>query len=432
MKRYLLTFLMVLLAIPFAKAQISFNSPLAGQQNDNPVVWTFSQEKLSDTEYLLIFKGKIAPKWHVYSQNNPKGGALPMVITYTTTEGIEMVGESQEEGLQKTFNDVFGVDELFFEKEIKITQKVKITDPNVKHIKGNIFCQACIDVCINLKEDFVFSLDGSAAQVEQKQIDSRSEDMAKQLEIPLKNKELIGKTEQESNWTVFLLGFLGGFIALLTPCVFPMIPLTVSFFTKQSKTRKKGIFNAFLYGFFILLIYVLLSIPFHFLDNIDPEILNNISTNVWLNVVFFVIFVIFAFSFFGFYEITLPSSWGNKMDNASNVGGMIGIFFMALTLAIVSFSCTGPILGSLLAGSLSSGGAIQLTLGMAGFGLSLALPFVLFALFPSWLNSLPKSGGWMTTAKVFLGFLELAFALKFLSNADLVQHWGLLKREVFV
>ena len=160
MKRYLLTFLMVLLAIPFAKAQISFNSPLAGQQNDNPVEWTFSQEKLSDTEYLLIFKGKIAPKWHVYSQNNPKGGALPMVITYTTTEGIEMVGESQEEGLQKTFNDVFGVDELFFEKEIKITQKVKITDPNVKHIKGNIFCQACIDVCINLKEDFVFSLDG--------------------------------------------------------------------------------------------------------------------------------------------------------------------------------------------------------------------------------------------------------------------------------
>ena len=211
-----------------------------------------------------------------------------------------------------------------------------------------------------------------------------------------------------------------------------MIPLTVSFFTKQSKTRKKGVFNAILYGFFILLIYVLLSIPFHFLDNIDPEILNTISTNVWLNVVFFVIFVIFAFSFFGFYEITLPASWGNKMDNASNVGGIIGIFFMALTLAIVSFSCTGPILGSLLAGSLSSGGAMQLTLGMAGFGLSLALPFVLFALFPSWLNSLPKSGGWMTTAKVFLGFLELAFALKFLSNADLVQHWGLLKREVFV
>ena len=432
MKKNIFTILITLFCVAFASAQINFQPSFGGgHEEENPVVWTFSQEKLSEGEYLLTFHGKIAPKWHVYSQNNPKGGALPMVITYTT-EGIELVGDSKEEGLQKAFNDIFGVDELFFEKEIKITQKVKLTDPNVKHIKGNIFCQACIDVCINLKEDFVFSLDGSAAQVEQKQVDARSEDMAKQLEIPLKNKELIGETQKESNWMVFILGFIGGFIALLTPCVFPMIPLTVSFFTKQSKTRKRGIFNAFLYGFFILLIYVLLSIPFHFLDNIDPEILNTISTNVWLNVAFFVIFVIFAFSFFGFYEITLPSSWGNKMDNASNVGGIIGIFFMALTLAIVSFSCTGPILGSLLAGSLSSGGAIQLTLGMAGFGLSLALPFVLFALFPSWLNSLPKSGGWMTTAKVFLGFLELAFALKFLSNADLVQHWGLLKREVFV
>ena len=433
MNRNILTFFIALWAIVFATAQINFQPSFGAgaQQQENPVVWTFSHQKLSEGEYLLTFQGKIAPKWHVYSQNNPKGGALPMVITYTT-EGIELVGDSQEEGLQKAFNDIFGVDELFFENNIRITQKVKLTDPKVTHIKGNIFCQACIDVCINLKEDFVFSLDGSVAQVEQKQVDARSEDMAKSLEIPLKNKELIGKPEKESGWMVFVLGFLGGFIALLTPCVFPMIPLTVSFFTKQSKNRKKGIFNAFLYGFFILLIYVLLSIPFHFLDNIDPEILNTISTNVWLNVAFFVIFVVFAFSFFGFYEITLPSSWGNKMDNASNVGGIIGIFFMALTLAIVSFSCTGPILGSLLAGSLSSGGATQLSLGMAGFGLSLALPFVLFALFPSWLNSLPKSGGWMTTAKVFLGFLELAFALKFLSNADLVEHWGLLKREVFV
>ena len=433
MNRNILTFFIVLWAVAFATAQINFQPSFGAgaQQQENPVVWTFSHQRLSEGEYLLTFQGKIAPKWHVYSQNNPKGGALPMVITYTT-EGIELVGDSQEEGLQKAFNDIFGVDELFFENNIRITQKVKVTDPKVTHIKGNIFCQACIDVCINLKEDFVFSLDGSVAQVEQKQVDARSEDMAKSLEIPLKNKELIGKPEKESGWMVFVLGFLGGFIALLTPCVFPMIPLTVSFFTKQSKNRKKGIFNAFLYGFFILLIYVLLSIPFHFLDNIDPEILNTISTNVWLNVAFFVIFVVFAFSFFGFYEITLPSSWGNKMDNASNVGGIIGIFFMALTLAIVSFSCTGPILGSLLAGSLSSGGATQLSLGMAGFGLSLALPFVLFALFPSWLNSLPKSGGWMTTAKVFLGFLELAFALKFLSHAALLEHWGLLKRDVFV
>jgi thiol:disulfide interchange protein DsbD len=212
-----------------------------------------------------------------------------------------------------------------------------------------------------------------------------------------------------------------------------MIPLTVSFFTKQSQNKSKGIFNAILYGFFIVIIYILLSLPFHFLDNLDPEILNTISTNVWLNSFFFVVLVFFAFSFFGFYEITLPSSWGNKMDSASSVGGLIGIFFMALTLAIVSFSCTGPILGSLLAGSLTSdGGATQLTAGMTGFGLALALPFALFALFPSWLNSLPKSGGWLNTTKVVLGFLELALAFKFLSNADLVAHWDFLKREVFM
>lgn len=240
-------------------------------------------------------------------------------------------------------------------------------------------------------------------------------------------------TKSKGYWGIFILGFLGGLIALLTPCVFPMIPLTVSFFTKRAASRQSGIKNAFLYGFFIFLIYVLLSLPFHFLDKLNPEILNNISTNVYLNVFFFVVFVVFAFSFFGFYEITLPGSMSSSVDSKSGMGTIVGIFFMALTLALVSFSCTGPILGSLLAGSLSSdGGAMQLTAGMAGFGLALALPFALFSLFPNWLNSLPKSGGWLNTVKVVLGFLELALALKFLSNADLVKHWGLLKREVFI
>src|SRR5690606_39494627 len=210
------------------------------------------------------------------------------------------------------------------------------------------------------------------------------------------------KPEKEKGsvyWTIFFLGFIGGLIALLTPCVFPMIPLTVSFFTKSAKNRKKGLVNAILYGVFIFLIYLLLSVPFHLLDSVNPEILNNISTNVVLNVVFFVIFILFAFSFFGYYEITLPTSWSSKMDDkASSIGGAVGIFFMALTLALVSFSCTGPILGSLLGGSLSSdGGATQLSFGMGGFGLALALPFALFALFPNWLNSLPKSGGWLNT-----------------------------------
>jgi thiol:disulfide interchange protein DsbD len=212
-----------------------------------------------------------------------------------------------------------------------------------------------------------------------------------------------------------------------------MIPLTVSFFTKGSHDKRKGLINAFMYGFFILLVYILLSLPFHLMDSLNPDILNDISTNIWLNIAFFAIFIFFAFSFFGYYEITLPSSWTNKASSAEGVGGMLGIFFMALTLALVSFSCTGPILGSLLAGALSSdGGALQLTSGMAGFGLALALPFGLFAAFPRWLNSLPKSGGWLNSVKVVLGFIELALAFKFLSNADLVMRWGLLKIEPFL
>lgn len=230
---------------------------------------------------------------------------------------------------------------------------------------------------------------------------------------------------------IFLLGLLGGFIALLTPCVFPLIPLTVSFFTKKTGDRKRGVFNALLYGFFIFIIYLLLSVPFHLVSNVNPEILNNISTNVWLNLVFFAVFVVFAISFFGYFDITLPGGLASKIDSRSGMGTIGGIFFMALTLAIVSFSCTGPILGSLLAGTAAEG-AWPLTAGLAGFGLALALPFALFAMFPGWLHSLPRSGGWLTTVKVVLGFLELAMAIKFLSNADLVEQWGVIKREIFI
>ena len=234
-----------------------------------------------------------------------------------------------------------------------------------------------------------------------------------------------------SPWELLLLGFLGGLIALITPCVFPMIPVTVSFFTKRSKTRRQGIKNGLLYGVSIFLIYVLASLPFHIVGNVQPEIFNSISTNPWLNIIFFIIFIFFSISFFGFFEISLPSGIANKADSKSGLGSLAGIFFMAITLAIVSFSCTGPILGTLLVGSLQ-GGAWALTYGMAGFGLALALPFSLFAIFPQWLQSLPKSGGWLDTVKKVLAFLELALAFKFLSNADLVEHWGLLKREVFL
>tara|TARA_B100000767_G_scaffold265949_1_gene282663 strand:+ start:2434 stop:4401 length:1968 start_codon:yes stop_codon:yes gene_type:complete len=410
------------------------------QTENNPAIISTSVEKISDTEYNLIFTAKILDQWHMYSQYNPDNASLPMeILASKDTKGFELIGKAKESKTYKEYSGTWGKEEIFFKEKALITQRIKLTNKDITSVKLNFFAQVCKEVCIQIEEDFSFSLDGNTIADELVELDEKSIILSKQLKLDLKNKELLkadtdGNTqENKSLFTIFLLGLIGGLLALLTPCVFPMIPLTVSFFTKQSQSKSKGISNAILYGFFIVLIYILLSLPFHFLDSLDPEILNTISTNIWLNIFFFAILVFFAFSFFGYYEVTLPSSWGDKMDTASNVGGMVGIFFMALTLAIISFSCTGPILGSLLAGSLTSdGGAMQLSAGMTGFGLALALPFALFALFPNWLKSLPSSGGWLNTTKVILGFLELAFAFKFLSNADLVGHWDFLKREVFV
>jgi len=410
------------------------------QTENNPAIISTTVEKISDTEYNLIFTAKILDQWHMYSQYNPDNASLPMeILASKDTKGFELIGKAKESKTYKEYSDTWKKKEIFFKEKALITQRIKLTNKDITSVKLNFFAQVCKEVCIQIEEDFSFSLDGNTIADELVELDEKSIVLSKQLKLDLKNKELLktdadGNTqENESLFTIFLLGLIGGLLALLTPCVFPMIPLTVSFFTKQSQSKAKGISNAILYGFFIVLIYILLSLPFHFLDSLDPEILNTISTNIWLNIFFFAILVFFAFSFFGYYEVTLPSSWGDKMDTASNVGGMVGIFFMALTLAIISFSCTGPILGSLLAGSLTSdSGAMQLSAGMTGFGLALALPFALFALFPNWLKSLPSSGGWLNTTKVILGFLELAFAFKFLSNADLVWHWDFLKREVFV
>ena len=411
------------------------------QDDDNPVIWSHEVNQLSDTEYELIVKGDIHEGWHVYSQYTDEGGSLPSEFTfYEVGTDYELVGEAKESATLKEYSDIFEVEETFFKKKAVFTQKIKLLKPDVKKVKVNLFYQVCKEVCIPADIDFVFSLDGSEIATDVATIDNKSKALTSKLKLDLKNKELLTKGQDNigsgSNlWIIFGLGFLGGLIALLTPCVFPMIPLTVSFFTKQSQKKSKGIANALLYGFFIVLIYFLLSLPFHLFDSVDSQILNTIATNVWLNLAFFAIFIFFAFSFFGYYELTLPSSWANKMDAASSkIGGVLGIFFMAVTLAIVSFSCTGPILGGLLGGTTLAEGdmATNLTAGMTGFGVALAFPFALFALFPAWLNSLPKSGGWMTTVKVVLGFLEIALALKFLSNADLVGHWGLLKREVFL
>ncbi|MEM9362235.1 MAG: cytochrome c biogenesis protein CcdA [Bacteroidota bacterium] len=413
-----------------------------GQLDENPATWSHEVKKLSDSEYELIFKGKIAEGWHVYSQYTAEGGSLPSEFTFEKAgKDYELVGKTTESETIKEYSDIFEVEETFFKKEAIFTQKIKLLNPNVNQLTVNLFYQICQEVCIPMDELFQISLNGTAFFAVEKELDENSLVLGSSLKLDLKNKELLsqnelGSSSSKSNlWMIFGLGFLGGLIALLTPCVFPMIPLTVSFFTKQSQQRTKGIINAGLYGFFIVLIYFLLSLPFHLFDSVDSQILNTIATNIWLNIFFFIIFVFFAFSFFGYYELTLPSSWANKMDEASyKAGGGLGIFFMALTLAIVSFSCTGPILGGLLGSTTLAEGnvATNLSAGMVGFGLALALPFTLFALFPAWLNSLPKSGGWMTTVKVVLGFLELALAFKFLSNADLVGHWGILKREIFL
>lgn len=412
------------------------------QSDSNPAIWTYEAQKITDTEYDLIFRADIYEGWHIYSQFTDENGSLPSEFTYKKAgEDYELVGTTTESETLTVYSDIFEVDETFFKEKAVFTQRIKLLNPEVDQINVDLFYQICKEVCIPKDEIFHISLTGKKIDVAEQYVDQRSLDMSAALMLNLKNRELLVKGdvnavhEKSGLWTIFVLGFLGGLIALLTPCVFPMIPLTVSFFTKQGAHRSKGIANALLYGFFIVLIYFLLSLPFHLFDSVDSQILNTIATNVWLNLFFFLIFIFFAFSFFGYYELTLPSSWANKMDSASSkVGGSLGIFFMAVTLAIVSFSCTGPILGGLLGSTALAEGdvATNLSMGMIGFGVALALPFGLFALFPTWLNSLPKSGGWMTTVKVTLGFLELVLAFKFLSNADLVGNWGIFKREIFL
>ena len=408
--------------------------------SQNPVTLTTSVNKISENRYELVTSSEIENEWRLYSQFLEEGGALPTEFVFENAQksSYQLIGEMKESESITKYDPVFRMDQTYFINTNTFKQEIKLYDSNIDKIHATIFYQTCNDsVCINNESELVFNLDGSLEDAFNKDLTTLILDDNNPLKLDLKNTELLTKNSSKESisgnnyFDLLILGFIGGLLALLTPCVFPMIPLTVSFFTKK---KSKSSLKAIVYGLFIILVYLILSIPFYFIESIDPEILNTISTNAWLNILFFIIFIIFAFSFFGFYELTIPSSWINSIDSKSNtIGGYIGVFFMSLTLVLVSFSCTGPILGSLLVGSISSqGGAIQLSIGMFGFGLALALPFTLFALFPSMLKSLPKSGRWMNTFKIILGFLELGFAFKFLSNADLVEHWGLLKREVFL
>lgn len=398
-------------------------------QDSSFVQWTVSSKKIANDQYQLQFKGKVQHGKLLYLFTKDAEGLDSIAVQFTDSSIVKNGPLQIKSGSSSYADPVFDNKQvLIANNEISLVQDITINGVIPAQLKGTVVYTTGGKEEFLPAQEFLFGvkMEGGVAQAARIKINSID------LNNAASNCGDEG-TEGKSLWGIFLLGLVGGFIALLTPCVFPLIPLTVSFFTKRSGSRAKGIRNALLYGFFIFLIYILLSIPFHLLDQTDPEILNNISTNVWLNIIFFVVFVVFAISFFGYFEITLPGNFANKADSKASVGSTFGIFFMALTLAIVSFSCTGPILGSLLAGALTKdGGAMQLSFGMGGFGLGLALPFALFAMFPNWLQSLPKSGGWLNTVKVVLGFLELAMAVKFLSNADLVKQWHILPREVFI
>ncbi|MDB5227278.1 MAG: thiol:disulfide interchange protein, partial [Bacteroidota bacterium] len=439
---------------------ISFSSQAAFQEH---LSWKSEIEKISETEFKVKIICSLDDDWHVYSQFTDPGGPLPTEFRFEKNKDIELVGKTEEIGkIKKEFDELFGVNVASYSDQVTFVQRVKIKNSDAI-LKGEFDGQVCKDEvgCMPMgPEKFAISFNGKAIQTSVPAVKETVPGV--QLSAPITDTHAVASVEKllksidrfdtmyannscsvkpekkdKSYWWIFIAGFLGGLLALLTPCVFPMVPLTVSFFTKGGKDRKQGIRKALIYGVSIIVIYVLLGIIIT--GTFGSDALNAMSTNIWFNLLFFIVFVFFAFSFFGYYEITLPSSWANRSDELSSRGGNIGIFFMAFTLALVSFSCTGPIIGTLLVQAATGGGPTLLhhiplkpLLGMFGFSLALALPFTLFALFPQWLQSLPKSGGWLNTVKVILGFLELALAFKFLSVVDLTQNWGLFRIEIFL
>ena len=389
-------------------------SVITSAQIFTPVSWDFSQKQVSDNEIELQFKATIDDGWYLYSQFIGDDGPVPTEFTFTTEGGYSLVGTPKEGEPIEEFDPNFDMILKYFKNEAIFTQIVQVSSSEDFNLEGNVYFMVCDEAqCLPPEEvEFSFEIKGVDGGV-----------------IVEDTKNTSDEKEGKSMWALFFIAFVSGFAALLTPCVFPMIPMTVSFFTKQSKTKAQGIANAIIYGLSIIAIYVALGVGVSSVFGADA--LNNMATNVYFNIGFFILLIVFAASFLGAFEIQLPSSWTNKSVEAEGKGGLIGIFFMAFTLALVSFSCTGPIVGTLLVEA-ASGGYMGPIIGMLGFSLAIALPFALFAAFPGWLNSLPQSGGWLNSVKVTLGFLEIALAFKFLSNADLVMQTHWLERELFI
>lgn len=414
------------------------------------VDWKYQVNKINNEEYEAVLTATIEKGWHLYSKDLPLETGIPTKVEIST-ENILPIGDVKEVGKKKSaFSEAFGAQIVYYSDSATFIQRFRLVNAGSDaNIRTQITFQACDDrICLAPNtlefEELIHNGDIMGTKTADELAsnkDASNSSMGNGIKIktldphhPLTNKGAVQTTEDNGDGWVFVLGFLGGLIALLTPCVFPMIPLTVSFFTKSASDKRKGKRNAVIYSFFILAIFLLLSLPFHLIDGISGNVFNEIATSVWLNLFFFAIFIFFAISFFGYYNIGLPSWLINRSSKAEDAGGMVGIFFMAFTLVIVSFSCTGPILGSLLGGvaSTSRNVPLLLTFALGGFGLAWAFVFGALALFPQLLASLPRSGSWMNTLKVMLGFIELALALKFLSKADLVSKTLLLKREVFI
>ena len=406
----------------------------------NPVKWTTSVEKISDKEYVLKIEAAIQSGWHLYGQYIEEGGPSATAFSFKNPKkNFDLVGKTTEGKGHEIADKIFNMKIKYFEDKAVFTQKIKFNSHQSASVEAEVEFMVCNDSnCLPpSSEELSFKIPNAKKAAEAQgdatannNVISEGNQVVKH-EVKVRKAVVnpIKKNESRGLISIFIIAFLSGFAALLTPCVFPMIPMTVSYFTKQSKTKAAGIRNALIYGFSIIIIYVLLGSIVTAIFGADS--LNALSTNVWFNLIFFILLVVFAISFLGAFEIMLPNALANKVDSHADRGGLIGIFFMALALAIVSFSCTGPIVGTLLVEAASKGGIAPIV-GMFGFSTAIALPFSLFAAFPGWLNALPKSGGWLNTVKVVLGFLELALAFKFLSNADLVLQLHWLEREVFL
>ena len=429
-----------------------------------PVTWQFETKKVSECEYELIFKAAVKEGWHLYSLKKTEGDGAPnpTVFKFNKSKDYELVGAVKESKTKSDFDKDLELTTIYHEHTGTFTQRIKLLSPGAVKITGKYEFQTCSKgVCVFPPPDkFSFDVQGSAscqisavatesnvsttncqcdtqailnlknntttANLPENKIDSTSNTAQAQVS---QSPETINKGECNP-WNTLIIGLIAGFGAVLMPCIYSLIPLTVSFFLKQSGSRAKGIRNAVLYGLFIILIFDILTMGITVV--FGPTALSNIATNTWLNIFFFLLFVVFALSFFGLFEITLPSKFANKLDAKADKGGIIGLFFMAATLVVVSFSCTAGFMGGLITAVAKGEGYLCPIVGFTGFGTGIALPFMLFAFFPSWLKNLPKSGGWMTTFKVVIAFIELALAIKFLANADNVNAWGFIKREVFI